>query len=78
MSQTVTISDNLYKRLKTEAQRHRLNSVEDLLELWASSDSNEVQRRKTVHAIRMFRERMQTNYGEAPDSVELLRTDRMR
>jgi hypothetical protein len=61
-----------------EAQRRGLNGVEELLELWTPADSNELQRRETVRQIRAFRERMQMKYGEAIDSVELIRADRMR
>jgi hypothetical protein len=78
MSQTVIVSDNLYKRLQTEAHRQGLNGVEDLLELWTAGVHSDHQRRETVREIRAFRERMHTKYGEAVDSVELLRADRMR
>jgi hypothetical protein len=78
MSQTVTVSDALYKRLTTEAERRGLNGVEDLLELWILGEQNNNQRRDTVRDIRAFRERMQTKYGETTDSVALLRADRMR
>ncbi len=78
MSQTVTVSDALYKRLTTEVERRGLNGVEDLLELWILGEQNNNQRRDTVRDIRAFRERMQTKYGETTDSVALLRADRMR
>jgi hypothetical protein len=78
MSQTVTVSDALYQRLTTEAERRGLNGVEDLLELWILGEQNNNQRRDTVRDIRAFRERMQTKYGETTDSVALLRADRMR
>jgi hypothetical protein len=78
MSQTLTISDHLYKRLEAEAQRRGLRRVEELLELWTPADPNDDQRRETVRQIRAFRERMQAKYGEAIDSVELVRADRMR
>ncbi len=78
MSQTVTVSDALYKRLTTEAERRGLNGVEDLFELWILGEQNNNQRRDTVRDIRAFRERMQTKYGETTDSVALLRADRMR
>ncbi len=78
MSQTVTVSDALYQRLTTEAERRGLNGVEDLLELWILGEQNNNQRRDTVRDIRAFRERMQAKYGETTDSVALLRADRMR
>lgn len=78
MSQTVIVSDHLYKRLETEAQRRGLDSIEALLESWTSGEHTHNQRSETVRAVRAFRERMHTKYGEAPDSVEFLRTDRMR
>jgi hypothetical protein len=78
MSQTVTVSDALYQRLTTEAERRGLNGVEDLLELWILGEQNNNQRCDTVRDIRAFRERMQTKYGETTDSVALLRADRMR
>jgi hypothetical protein len=78
MSQTVIVSDNLYQRLQIEAQRRGLNRVEDLLELWTPAADSDHQRRETVREIRAFRERIHTKYGEATDSVDLLRADRMR
>lgn len=78
MSQMVVVSDMLYQRLESEVQRRGLTGVEELLELWTASEHGEQQRHETVHGIRTFRERMQTQYGQAPDSVELVRTDRMR
>ncbi len=78
MSQTVIVSDNLYQRLETEVQRRGLKGVEELLELWTSGEHVEQQRHEAVRDIRAFRERMQTKYGEAPDSIELLRADRLR
>ncbi|HEX6288970.1 MAG TPA: hypothetical protein VFZ66_07255 [Herpetosiphonaceae bacterium] len=78
MSQTVIVSDTVYQRLQTEAKRRGLSRVEDLLELWTTGKHPDQQRHETVREIRAFRERMQTKYGEATDSVELLRADRMR
>jgi predicted CopG family antitoxin len=78
VSQTITISDNLYTRLQTEAQRRGFSRVEDLLELWTGNEHTDQQRRETVREIRAFRERMQMKYGAADDSVDLLRADRMR
>ncbi|HEY0737706.1 MAG TPA: hypothetical protein VGD69_22500 [Herpetosiphonaceae bacterium] len=78
MSQTVVVSDNLYQRLQTEAQRRGLSRVEDLLEQWTPGGESDHQRHEAVREIRAFRERMHTKYGDAIDSVDLLRADRLR
>ncbi len=78
MSQTVTISDQLYKRLETEAQRRGLNSIEELLETWPLTATDQQQRQETVREIRALRQRLFAKYGEAPDSADLIRADRMR
>jgi hypothetical protein len=78
MSQTVTISDQLYKRLETEARRRGLNSIEELLETWPLTAADQQQRQETVHEIRALRKRLFAKYGEAPDSTDLIHADRMR
>jgi hypothetical protein len=40
MSQTLTISDDLYSRLDAAARRRGLNNVEQLLETWPGADED--------------------------------------
>lgn len=78
MSQTLTISDTLYQRLEHAAHERGLQSIEQLLEVWQVFEAEHQQRQQIVQQIDQVRERMFTNYGEMPDSVELLREDRAR
>jgi len=81
MSQTLTISADLYNRLHLGAQ-HLGVSVEQLIERlfeeWEHLDSELKRRDEAVGRIVSFRERMREKYGEMPDSAELIRADRER
>jgi len=77
MSRTITISDELYARLEAEARARGLN-IERLLEEREHSKSDLNERQRVVKRIDDLRERLFIKYGEMPDSVELLRTDRNR
>ena len=78
MSRTLTISDELYARLESEARSRGLRSVEDLLDRLQSLETDIAQRKDVVREIDLLRERLLASYGEMPDSVELLREDRAR
>jgi hypothetical protein len=78
LSRTLTISDDLYARLETEARARGLNSVERLLEEWKHAETDFNQRQDAVRRIDDLRERLFAKYGEMPDSMELVRTDRAR
>ncbi|HXI90703.1 MAG TPA: ribbon-helix-helix protein, CopG family [Blastocatellia bacterium] len=78
MSRTLTISDELYARLESEARDRGLNSVEELLERLQSLETDIAHRKETVRQIDLLRERLFARYGQLPDSVELLREDRAR
>ncbi|HEV7797249.1 MAG TPA: hypothetical protein VGO73_03775 [Pyrinomonadaceae bacterium] len=78
MSRTITISDELYARLESEARARGLNDIEHLLEEREQSESDLNERQKLVKRIDDLRERLFIKYGEMPDSVELLRADRNR
>jgi predicted CopG family antitoxin len=78
MSRTLTISDELYERLESEARDRGLKSVEELLDQLQSLESNISHRRAVVREIDLLRERLFARYGQMPDSVELLREDRAR
>lgn len=78
MSRTLTISDELYERLESEARSRGLKSVEELLDRLQSDQSDISLRKEVVREIDHLRERLFARYGEMPDSVELLREDRAR
>jgi len=78
MSQTLTISDKLYKRLSKTTQVLGLNNVENLLEMWQEREDELRRRRKVVRQIDKARKQLFARYGEMPDSVELIQEDRMR
>ncbi len=78
MSQTLTVSDILYKRLETTARMLGVTDIERLLELWQAREDELRQRRETVRRIDTLRERLFAIYGEMPDSVALIREDRAR
>ena len=78
MSQTITISDSLYTKLKNTTSKYGLDSIEHLLEVWQASQEEVYGREKTIRQIDTLRERMFTKYGEMADSVELVREDRQR
>lgn len=78
MSRTLTISDELYGRLESEARSRGLKSVEELLDRLQSQQTDIALRRDVVRGIDYLRERLFARYGEMPDSVDLLREDRAR
>ena len=78
MSQTLTISDKLYKRLEAIARMRGLTSIEQLLETWQSNERELRRRRANVRRIDVLRERLFATYGEMPDSATLIREDRER
>ena len=77
MSRTVVIPDQLHERLSRVAHSEGLDSVEELLMKMSDSPSDQ-DRHQAVEEIRSFRQRLQTRYGEKPDSTDLVREDRSR
>jgi hypothetical protein len=55
-----------------------LSSIEQLLEEWQSIEDELRRRQEVVRQIDAIRERLFTAYGEMPDSVGLVRDDRVR
>ncbi len=78
MSRTITISDELYARLETEARLRGLGSVEQLLEQIRLTEAESFIRKEVVRGIDDLRNRLLAKYGDMSDSVELLREDRAR
>ncbi|MBI1801925.1 MAG: hypothetical protein HY259_13895 [Chloroflexi bacterium] len=78
MSQTVIVSDALYARLATAAKKSGFSSIEQLLEAWQVREDELRQRQDAVQHIDAVRERLAAIYGQQPDSVELIREDRLR
>jgi len=77
MSQTLTISDELYERLGKEAQARGL-SIERLIEEWERNEAQLLLRKYAVREVDDLRERLFSKYGEMPDSTELISEDRAR
>jgi hypothetical protein len=78
MSRTLTISDELYARLESQARKRGVKTVEELLDLLQSLETDIALRKNVVRQIDLIRKRLFARYGEMPDSVELLREDRAR
>ena len=78
MTQNISISDSLYKRLEVAARKRGLSSVEQFLEQWSPDDDDLRQRQETVRRIEALRERLFAAYGEMQDSVSLIEEDRAR
>jgi len=77
VSHSVEIPDALYTSLEEEARRRDLSSVEALIAAWQSENDLHARHAAAAH-IDALRERLAATYGEMPDSVELLREDRLR
>jgi hypothetical protein len=78
VSRTLTISDELYDRLDSEARSRGLRSIENLLDEWGRSQEDLRQRRDAVKKIDDLRENLFAKYGQMPDSTALVREDRAR
>jgi hypothetical protein len=78
MSRTLTISDELYARLESEARSRGLKTVEELLDQLQVLEADVARRTEVVQEIDSLRDRLFVRYGQMPDSVELLREDRGR
>jgi hypothetical protein len=79
MTQTLTISDTLFYRLRNIAKTRGLDSVEALLEQWQAEETEDLRRRQeVVLEISRLRERLDAKYGLMPDSTLLIREDRER
>ncbi len=78
MSQTLTIPDTLYARLEQIAHARGFTRIAQLLEEWQAFEAERPQRTQIVPRIDQVREQRFATYGEMPDSVALLREDRLR
>jgi hypothetical protein len=78
MGRTLTISDELYARLESEARNRGFKTVEDLLDRMQIDEAGLARRNDVVREIDHLRERLFARYGKMPDSVDLLREDRAR
>ena len=77
MDATLTLSDDLYRRLEALAQRQGLD-IEALLERWERSEAEQRHREEAVQAVRQLQRQFGERYGKMEDSTRLLRTDRER
>jgi hypothetical protein len=71
------IEDLLFERLARKARSQGLTTVEQLLARISEPPSGG-DRHTAVEQIRDLRTRLRTQYGEMPDSTELIRQDRAR
>lgn len=87
MSVTINIPEKTYKSLERQAYKRELESVEQFLEKLteqfetqeAETREKELERRRGLgKEIRAFRKKMKEKHGVMPNSVEILREDRMR
>lgn len=78
MSRTLTIPDELYERLEAAARARGLENVERLLDEVGQNGGALNRRKEVVNGIDRLRARIFAQYGELPDSVELVREDRAR
>lgn len=78
MSQTITISDMLYTRLRATADQRGLQTIEQLLEALPEAVDESERRRRVVEAVEQRRDQIYRTYGEMADSVSLVREDRAR
>lgn len=78
MSQSVTVSDELYGQLEAAAAARGFTTIEQLLEAWQADERQLRERRDAVRRLDAVRARMQEKYGVQSDSTELIREDRAR
>ena len=78
MSRVLTLSDDLYDKLETAAQRCGLAQIDQLLEQWQAADEERAKRDEVFQRILALNDQMRAKYGVMPDSVELIREDRGR
>jgi hypothetical protein len=78
MSQTVTISNELYTRLELTARRRGLDDVEQLLGQWLTSEDERQRRAEAVPQADGLHTRLLETFGEMADSTDRIRDDRER
>lgn len=78
MSQTIVVSDKIFQKLQSSAEKRGLTHVEQLLEEWLDREEELNYRRTIVQEITELRERLFVKYGEMANSLELIREDRSR
>jgi hypothetical protein len=78
MSRTLTISDELYDQLESEVRKRGFETIEQLLRTSRVTSNGVSHREEVVRQIDNLRSRLFAEYGQMPDSVELIREDRAR
>lgn len=78
MGRVLTLSDDLYGKLESAAQRCGLAQIDQLLEQWKAADEERAKRDEVLQRILALNDQMRAKYGVMPDSVELIREDRER
>lgn len=77
MTQSFNISDELYNRLKADAEA-RGQTIEQMLESRSTNGADQLSRAEVVSRIDQLRDRLFAKYGEMADSTALIRADRVR
>lgn len=78
MSQTITLSDDLYTKLQLTAREQGYESIEALIEEWFNRRAAWLHRQEIVQQIEVVRDKLFHTYGETADSINLIRADRSR
>jgi hypothetical protein len=79
MSRTITISDDLYRRLEADALALGV-SIEQLLNSWPTNERAPRHAADMAALVRVaaLGDELSARYREMPDSAELIREDRAR
>jgi predicted CopG family antitoxin len=77
MSQTITISDDLYQALEGKAKKQG-RSIEEMLAHEYTDRVDIAKRKEVARQVEEIRKRVSAKHGVMPDSVELIRQDRER
>jgi predicted CopG family antitoxin len=80
MSKTVSVPEDLYDWLESEAARRNVGSVDRVLEDLLEQKKQEAERQSddAIERILKLHEKMAAKYGPVDDSTELIRQDRAR
>ena len=78
MSQTITVSDELYSTPDAERRQKGFSTIEQLLERTHISEDERRRRQEAFDRVEALQRHLSAKYGKMPDSTELLREDRAR
>jgi hypothetical protein len=75
MSQTITISDDLYARLDQSARDRGLDSIQNLIEVWQIAEEERERPRDAVQLIDAIYQRMFEAHSEKAEGAHWIRQD---